>query len=63
MLRYSTGRFDITRQRLNSGGIDFHFVVSEARAPDEIEFICDIRSDASEVWFDANALRLVRERR
>jgi len=63
MLRYSTGRFDITRQHLNSWAIDFPFGVSEARTPDEIEFICEIRSDASEVWFDANSLRLVRERR
>lgn len=63
MLRYATSRFDVQRQRLNSREINFTFQVSEARAPDEIEFICDIRSDAAEVWFDANSLRLVQERR
>jgi spore coat protein H len=54
--RYSAARFAVERHlNVNS------FQVSEARASEEIEFICDVRDQCSEVWFDASTLRLVRQ--
>jgi hypothetical protein len=55
--RYSATRFAVERHLKISSG----FQVSEARAPEEIEFICDIRADSPEVWFDASSLRLIRQ--
>ena len=63
MVRYSNARFDIVRQRQISKVIYFSFQVSHALTPEEIEFICEIRSNASEVWFDANSLQLIQEHR
>jgi hypothetical protein len=54
--RYSATRFAIDR-RLNLDS----FQVSEISASEEIEFICDVRDQSAEVWFDASALRLVRQ--
>jgi hypothetical protein len=59
VLRYAPKRFAEQRQRLNGREVHHGFQVSEARAPEEIELICDIRADASEVWFDASSLRLI----
>lgn len=61
IMRYSGERFGLEQRRLNGKPIDYSFGVSKSRAPEEIELACDIRDDASEVWFDAGSLRLTRE--
>ena len=60
LLRYSSNRFGLDRQRLSGRDINFVLQISEARAPEEMELNCDLRDDAPEVWFDASSLRLTR---
>jgi hypothetical protein len=60
VLRYSANRFAAELQALDWRETNFEFQVSPGRAPEEIEFICDIRAESPEVWFDANSLRLIR---
>lgn len=59
ILRYSPGRFDINVQPLNAAKMDFAFQVSSRRAPEEIEFICDIQTPAHEIVFDSSSLELL----
>jgi spore coat protein H len=61
ILRYSGTRFGLERHRLDWREINFSFQISEALAPEEIELVCDIRDDSSEIWFDASSLRLIQE--
>jgi hypothetical protein len=63
LLRNSTTRFGVERHRLNAENVSFSFEVSEERAPEEIEFVCEMRDASAEAWFDASALRLTPERR
>jgi hypothetical protein len=60
LLRNSTGRFGVERRRLNGRRMDFEFGVPESRAPEEMEFVCELQSDSSEIRFDASLLRLTR---
>ncbi len=62
LVRHSTERYAIERQFMNGRSINLSFQVNAARAPEEIELSCDIRDSESEVWFDGNALRLLRNR-
>jgi len=59
-LRNTTGRFGVERQRLDGRRIEFHLEIPESRAPEEVEFVCEVRSDSSEVRFDISSLRLIR---
>jgi hypothetical protein len=47
---------------LNARDISFNFEVSAERAPEEIEFVCDMRDPSVEVWVDASTLRLAQEK-
>ena len=58
-LRYSSDRFDVNRQTLRASEIEFPFQVSEARAPEEIEFYCALDDESSDAWFDARSFTLV----
>ena len=60
ILRYSPTRYAVDQRALSGREINYSFRVMEPRAPDEIEIICDLRDNSSELWFDASALRLVR---
>ncbi|MBM3835101.1 MAG: hypothetical protein FJ403_17870 [Verrucomicrobia bacterium] len=60
VLRYSAGRFGAEPRDLNPNQIQYEFQVPGVRAPEEIEFICDIRDSSGEVRFDASSLRLIR---
>lgn len=60
LLRYNASRYDEQRQRFQGKDVDFIFRVS-TRAPEEIEFICDLRAESTEVSFDGSSLRLIRE--
>ena len=59
VLRYSSDRFDGRRQTLRPPEIDFSFQVSEARAPEEIEFYCDLNDESSDVWLDTPSLTII----
>jgi hypothetical protein len=61
LLRHSGSRFDEDLSRLPANPVRFEFQVDAARAPEEVEFICDIRDSSSHVWFDPSLLHLVRE--
>jgi len=63
LVRHSFERFGVQRQRLDWKQMDFMFDVPESRSPDEIEFVCDVQSDAPQITFDASSLRLIRRPR
>ncbi len=60
LLRYNHSRFDEQRERASGKQIDLRFRVS-TRANEEVEFICELRGESSEVSFDPSSLRLTRE--
>ncbi len=62
LLRYSSDRFGLVRQTFHGGPIAHSFRVLESRAPEEIEIVCSINVDSADLWFDASALRLIREK-
>ncbi|HWN93974.1 MAG TPA: CotH kinase family protein, partial [Methylomirabilota bacterium] len=59
--RHSATRYAIEELRFDWRQANVSFRIVEPRAPEEIEFICEIRSSSSELWFEASALRLIRE--
>ena len=60
LVRYSSNRFAIGNQFLKGRSINLPFQVNPALAPEEIELVCDIRDEGSDVWFDPHALKLIR---
>ena len=60
LVRYSSDRFAIGEQFLKGRSINLPFQVNPMLAPEEIELICEIRDDGSDVWFDPRALKLIR---
>jgi hypothetical protein len=60
MLRAMATRFGSEMRPLDWGNANLSFEVSAARAPEEIEFICDVRGGLGELRFDASSVRLVR---
>ena len=59
--RHSATRYAIEEFRFDWRHANVIFQIIEPRAPEEIEFICEIRGPSPEAWFDASALRLIRE--
>jgi hypothetical protein len=59
--RHSATRYAIEDLRFDWRHVNITFQIVEPRAPEEIEFICEIRSPPPEVWIDASSLRLLRE--
>ena len=60
MLRSMTARFGSETRPVDWSHANLSFEVSASRAPEEIEFICDVRGGPGEFSFDASSLRLIR---
>ncbi|HEY0552468.1 MAG TPA: CotH kinase family protein, partial [Verrucomicrobiae bacterium] len=60
LVRYSSNRFAIDKQFGEGRSINLPFQVNPALAPEEIELVCDIRENGSDVWFDPRALKLIK---
>ena len=60
VVRYATERFAVERQSANGRSINLPVQVNTARAPEEIECICEIRDEGSDVWFNLSSLKLIK---
>lgn len=58
--RVAGARYGTETRPLDWSNLNVGFEVEAARAPEELEFICDIRTGPGEVWFDASSVWLVR---
>ncbi len=59
--RHSALRYAIEELRFDWQHPNLVFQIVQPRAPEEVEFVCDIRSPAPQAWLDLNSLRLIRE--
>jgi spore coat protein H len=62
-LRCSSERFAIERQSASGQTIHLSFAVNTLRAPEEIEFVCELRENGTEVWFNPSSLKLIAEQK